>query len=80
VEKGTWFEMASEGERTTRQSADPLNIKPRAARLEVRRNFFSQRVVEDWNKLPKTQKNVETVNSFKNGRKEYRRAIFASSD
>jgi hypothetical protein len=35
----------------TRLSADPLNIRPDTARLEVRRNFFSQRVTADWNRI-----------------------------
>jgi hypothetical protein len=50
--------MASSGQRATRQAADPLNIRPKAARLEVRWQFFSQRVVEDWNEIP------EQVNSL----------------
>ncbi len=52
VERGTWFQMASDGVRETRQAADPCNIRPEIARLEVRRNFFSQRVVSDWNRIP----------------------------
>jgi hypothetical protein len=31
----------------------------RAARLEVRRNFISNRVVDSWNQLPSEVKNVE---------------------
>jgi ribonuclease P/MRP protein subunit RPP40 len=42
VERSTWFNMASSGQRATRQAADPLNIRPKAATLEVRRQFFSQ--------------------------------------
>jgi hypothetical protein len=42
-----------------------------AARLEVRRNFFSNRVIDSWNQLPTHVKNVKTVNSFKNGYKNY---------
>jgi hypothetical protein len=47
--------MASSGQRATRQAADPLNIRPKAARLEVRRQFFSQRVVENWNETGKSE-------------------------
>jgi hypothetical protein len=32
VERSTWFDMASSGQRATRQVADPLNIRPKAAR------------------------------------------------
>ena len=40
-------------------------FKPRAAK-EVRRSFFSQRVINDWNGLPDNVVNAETLNSFKN--------------
>ena len=37
------------------------------SRLNVRAHFFSQRVVNDWNKLPTNVVNAaESVNSFKN--------------
>ncbi len=36
----------------TRQAADPLNVKIPAARLDLRKNFFSVRVCEKWNNLP----------------------------
>lgn len=72
VRRDTWFEMASEGVRATRMTVDPLNIRPKAARLDIRRQFYSQRVVEDWNKVPGKIKNSVTLNAFKNGYKQYR--------
>ena len=36
------------------------------SRLDIRRNFFSQRVVNSWNVLPDKVVEAETVNSFKN--------------
>jgi hypothetical protein len=65
VERETWFKMAYEGARATRQAADPGNIRPGTARLEVRRNFFSQRVVTDWNRIPPEIKMSNSVESFK---------------
>jgi hypothetical protein len=44
----------------TSSTDDPLNVRPNAARLEVRRNFFSSRVTEKWNKIPSHVKNVKT--------------------
>ena len=40
-------------------------IKSRS-RLVVRKNFFSQRVVNNWNKLPKIVVEAESINGFKN--------------
>ena len=40
-------------------------IKSRS-RLELRRNFFSQRIVNIWNELPEYIVEAETVNAFKN--------------
>jgi hypothetical protein len=71
VSREIWFDMASQGTRATRQSADPLNIRPQASRLEIRRNFFSQRVVEKWNKVPKDVKNAPSVQAFKQGHRAY---------
>ncbi len=34
-------------------------------RLEIRRNFFSQRVVSKWNELPQYVVEAESVNAFK---------------
>ena len=34
--------------------------------LEVRNNFFSQRVVNSWNSLPQSVVEAETTNMFKN--------------
>jgi hypothetical protein len=36
----------------TRSAADPLNLKQQEARLEIRRHFFSNRVIEGWNEVP----------------------------
>ncbi len=71
VERSTWFDMASSGQRARRQAADPLNIRPKAARLEVRRQFFSQRVVEDWNEIPEKVKSAVSVIGFKAGLKSH---------
>ncbi len=65
------FDMASSGQRAARQAADPLNIRPKAARLEVRRHFFSQRVVERWNEIPEKVKSAGSVIGFKSGLKKH---------
>jgi ribonuclease P/MRP protein subunit RPP40 len=60
-----WFEKAVESGRATRITADPLNIKPKAGRLEVRRNFFTVRVIDDWNRIPSNIKRITTASGFK---------------
>jgi hypothetical protein len=68
VDSQTLFQLSShQAERHTRRNADPLNLRPPAAKLDLRGNFFTNRVVEDWNKIPLEVRKVETLNSFKNG-------------
>jgi hypothetical protein len=73
VDKDCWFQLASDTGRVTRASGDPLGLKPQMARLAMRENFFSQRVVNAWNKIPTKLKNAATVRAFKNGYKKLRR-------
>ncbi len=75
VESSTWFQMASESIRTTRQAADPLKLRPTSAKLEVRRNFFTQRVVQDWNKIASDIKSAHSVESFKKGYAKHRERV-----
>ena len=66
VDPQTWFKMASESDRHTRQSSNPWNLSTGTGNNDVRLNFFSIRVVEQWNSLPDSVKSAETMNSFKN--------------
>ena len=66
------FTLASTGVRQTRQNAGYLNLRPRPGRLEVRSNFFSSRVVDDWNSIPTGIKNLPSVNAFKNAYARHR--------
>ncbi len=65
VDPSSWFSMASDSERVTRQSADPLNIRPGTPRLDIRRYFYSQRVVDSWNSVPHDIKKSVSVNASK---------------
>ena len=40
-----------------------VKLKPRT---DIRKNFFSHRVVDKWNALPNVIKNARDVNHFKN--------------
>jgi len=48
----------------------PLNIKIKHGRLELRKSFFSIRVIEEWNKIPADLKNSPTREGFKKKYKE----------
>jgi len=77
VDPSCWFTMASDSERVTRQSADPMNIRPGAPRLDIRRYFYSQRVVDSWNSVPHDIKKSVYVNAFKNAYRRHRDAMLA---
>jgi hypothetical protein len=59
-----WFDKMPEGH-VTRASADPLNIRPRNGTLDLRKNFFSIRVVKTWNKIPCHVKSLPSPEKFK---------------
>jgi hypothetical protein len=41
LDPAQWFEMAADGVRATRSTANPHNLRMRQGRMEFRRNFFS---------------------------------------
>ena len=45
---------------------DNRNIVKQKAKSDLRRNFFSHRIVDNWNRLPISVKNATDVNNFKN--------------
>jgi hypothetical protein len=56
-----------------RQAAGPLNlVKPRA-NLDVRSNFFSVRVVDEWKGIPTEIKMAKNPHQFKKMYKAHRR-------
>ena len=55
----------------SRTRGHKLKIVKNRSRLNIRKNFFSQRVVNDWNALPVIVVESESVNSFKNNYDKY---------
>jgi ribonucleases P/MRP protein subunit RPP40 len=55
----------------TRQDADELNLKQGNSRLEIRKNFFTQRIVREWNKIPKEINRAKNVAGFKTAYKKF---------
>ena len=66
VDKTTWFTTMENRPQRTRAAVGGHNLEGQLSRLELRRNFFSQRVVDMWNALPNRTKSAKTVQEFKN--------------
>ena len=66
VEKEIWFQEVHNREgAVTRLAADPMNLVSKQSRTEIRKNFFSCRVVPEWNNLPSDVKSASSVMMFK---------------
>ena len=63
----TWNTVGNSATNTifTRSHAHPLNIIPKRCNLEVRRNFFTNRVVTGWNALPPQIKTTTDLKKFR---------------
>ena len=73
VKKDTWFKMVAENaERVTRATSDRTRLAVNRVKTDQRGHFFSQRVVEGWNKLPVATRDSKSVNEFKKGLKNRR--------
>ncbi len=79
VDHRTWFQLAADGGSATRSADCPLNLRQKAARLETRRNFFSNRVIDNWNMIPSAVKNARTVASFKLSFENHRKSLVSLS-
>lgn len=77
VDHAVWFTFAADGHRPTRGNTEVAGDGSMNDRLtlkgvtpppstEIRRNFFSQRVIQPWNELPEQVKRSVSLNSFKN--------------
>jgi hypothetical protein len=71
VNSDTWFQRVDTTGRVARSAADPLHLR-QATRLEIRRQFFSKRVIEELNEVPSVIQNARTVYSFKRAYKAHR--------
>ena len=74
VEASQWFNHTYTADRLTRRAADPLNLVRGRCRLDLRRNFFSQRVTDSWNNIPEALKRARTADAFKRGYRRIRMA------
>ena len=66
VEESTWFKRANiVNTRQTRQNSSQYNLAEPQANRDIRRQFFTIRVVKPWNSLPEQIKSARTISTFK---------------
>ncbi len=66
VNAETFFHKFQQPAHHTRLGADNLNLKKPRFNSDVRKNFFSIRVIDKWNALPHKIKSASNLNLFKN--------------
>ena len=66
VDSNVWFQPVALT-KTTRMSSSPGMLCKPNFNLEVRKNFFSLRVISSWNSLPENLKFAENIDTFKAG-------------
>ena len=71
VDSSSWFQLAN----NSRTRGHRFKLVKHRSRLDIRKNFFSQRVVNDWNSLPEIVVESESVNSFKNNYDKFARKM-----
>jgi hypothetical protein len=67
-----WFRPPTAAAARTRRNADPLTVRHNDGRLEIRRNFFTVRACEPWNRIPGEIKRARTAASFKRSYAKFR--------
>ena len=66
VSPDIWFKTVEQNNRLTRITSYSKNLVAVRSRTDIRKNFFSNRVVNLWNSLPTDIKDSRTVKIFKN--------------
>ena len=66
VDSSLWFKMVGHDfKRQTRNTSYHKNLIPNRSRTDLRKNFFSNRVVNAWNNLPTDIKEAPSLTRFK---------------
>ena len=67
--------VRADNRRPTRNGAGRDKLLVKRADHEYRRNYFSLRVIDDWNELPDTVKEARNVSAFKRLYRRHRDAM-----
>ena len=71
VNSSTWFELSN----NNRTRGHRFKLTKSRSRVNIRKNFFSQRVVNTWNSLPSEVVEAESINAFKNRYDRYTQSV-----
>ena len=63
--------LADTSNRITKMSENPLSLSAKFCRIDIRKHFFSQRVISPWNDLPCDIKTAPTLNTFQSRYDKY---------
>jgi len=66
VDVERFFKFADQRHEVPTRSAVNKHLVPEKCRLEIRKHFFTNRIVQGWNALPIDIREAESVNRFKN--------------
>jgi len=66
LDKNEFFDFVQDRHQIDTRNHSQNLLVPQKCRLNIRRNFFSCRVVNAWNSLPEYVRSSTSVNSFKN--------------
>ena len=72
IDREKIFKFVNNSGIVTRGVDDPLNLVQGRSRLDLRKNFFTQRIVASWNKVPAAIKESRTPGAFKRAYKNFR--------
>jgi Reverse transcriptase (RNA-dependent DNA polymerase)/Endonuclease-reverse transcriptase len=74
VTREHWAELSARTANVTRAAADEMSIKKPFARTEKRANFYTVRIADMWNALPKSIRNSKNVSLFKSNYRKYKKS------
>ena len=70
IDRSVFFKTTEHSERFTRLTSYPKNLLHQRFQSDVRKNFFSIRVINIWNDLPDGIKDSPSIDSFKTNLKK----------
>jgi hypothetical protein len=74
VKKDTWLTMMVRDNNLTRTVTDTISLKKPFARTDKRQNFYTVRICDQWNGLPKEIRAAKTVAQFRYAYRKHKKS------